>query len=45
MAPSGELESVNRPIIEYFGRSVEELKTGGQAMQYILKTSRVSKNL
>ncbi|MFK4727365.1 PAS domain S-box-containing protein [Bradyrhizobium niftali] len=29
MAPSGELESVNRPIIEYFGRSVEELKNWG----------------
>jgi PAS domain S-box-containing protein len=29
MAPSGELESVNRPIIEYFGRSVEELKDWG----------------
>lgn len=26
MAPSGELESVNRPLIEYFGRSVDELK-------------------
>jgi PAS domain S-box-containing protein len=29
MAPSGELESVNRQIIEYFGRSVEELKDWG----------------
>jgi PAS domain S-box-containing protein len=29
MAPSGELESVNRPVIEYFGRSVEELKNWG----------------
>ena len=29
MAPTGELESVNRPIIEYFGRSVEELKNWG----------------
>jgi PAS domain S-box-containing protein len=26
MAPSGELESVNGPLIEYFGRSVKELK-------------------
>jgi PAS domain S-box-containing protein len=29
MAPSGELEAVNRPIIEYFGRTVEELKNLG----------------
>jgi PAS domain S-box-containing protein len=29
MAPSGELESVNRPVIEYFGRSLEELKDWG----------------
>src|SRR5712671_5101271 len=29
MAPSGELEAVNRPIIEYFGRTVEELKNWG----------------
>ena len=29
MAPSGELESVNRQIIEYFGRSAEELKDWG----------------
>src|SRR6202007_3076137 len=29
MAPSGELESVNRQIIEYFGRSAEELKHWG----------------
>ena len=29
LAPSGELEAVNRPIIEYFGRTVEELKNWG----------------
>jgi PAS domain S-box-containing protein len=29
MAPSGELEAVNGPIIEYFGRTVEELKNWG----------------
>jgi PAS domain S-box-containing protein len=29
MAPSGELEAVNLPIIEYFGRTVEELKNWG----------------
>ena len=26
MGPSGELEAANRPIVEYFGRTVEELK-------------------
>jgi PAS domain S-box-containing protein len=31
MAPSGELESVNRPIVEYFGRTVEELKNWGKS--------------
>ena len=29
MAPSGELESVNSPLTEYFGRNVEELKNWG----------------
>jgi PAS domain S-box-containing protein len=29
MAPSGELEAVNGPIIEYFGRTAEELKNWG----------------
>jgi PAS domain S-box-containing protein len=29
MAPDGELETVNRRLIEYFGRSVEELKNWG----------------
>jgi PAS domain S-box-containing protein len=29
MAPSGELESVNGPLIGYFGRSVEQLKNWG----------------
>lgn len=29
MTPSGELETVNRQIIEYFGRSIEELKDWG----------------
>ena len=29
MAPSGELEAVNRPIVEYFGQTVEELKNWG----------------
>ncbi|MBR0695259.1 AAA family ATPase, partial [Bradyrhizobium lablabi] len=29
MAPSGELESVNSPLTEYFGRTVEELKSWG----------------
>ena len=29
MAPNGELETVNRQIIEYFGRSLEELKNWG----------------
>jgi PAS domain S-box-containing protein len=26
MAPNGEIETVNRPVLEYFGRSLEELK-------------------
>jgi hypothetical protein len=29
MASSGELESVNSPLSEYFGRTVEELKNWG----------------
>jgi PAS domain S-box-containing protein len=29
MAPSGELESVNSPLTEYFGRTFEELKNWG----------------
>jgi PAS domain S-box-containing protein len=29
MTPSGELESVNSPLTEYFGRTVEELKNWG----------------
>jgi PAS domain S-box-containing protein len=29
LAPNGELETVNRQVIEYFGRSVEELKNWG----------------
>ena len=29
MGPSGELEAANRPIVEYFGRTVEELKNWG----------------
>jgi PAS domain S-box-containing protein len=29
MAPNGELETVNRQVIEYFGRSAEELKNWG----------------
>jgi PAS domain S-box-containing protein len=29
MAPSGEVETVNRPLIEYFGRPVEDLKNWG----------------
>ncbi|MBR0716504.1 AAA family ATPase [Bradyrhizobium liaoningense] len=29
MAPSGELDSVNSPLTEYFGRTVEELKNWG----------------
>src|SRR5947207_5688001 len=29
MAPSGELESVNSPLTDYFGRTVEELKNWG----------------
>ena len=29
MAPGGELEAANRPIVEYFGRTVEELKNWG----------------
>jgi PAS domain S-box-containing protein len=29
MAPGGELESVNSPLTEYFGRTVEELKNWG----------------
>jgi PAS domain S-box-containing protein len=49
MAPSGELETVNRPLIEYFGRSVEELKTWGtgdsvhpEDLPRILKSYRTS---
>src|SRR5438105_862659 len=26
LAPNGEVETVNRPLFEYFGRSLEELK-------------------
>ncbi|MEK1924682.1 MAG: PAS domain-containing protein, partial [Rhizobium giardinii] len=29
MAPSGELEAVNSPLTEYYGRTVEELKNWG----------------
>jgi PAS domain S-box-containing protein len=29
MAPNGELETVNRQVFEYFGRSLEELKNWG----------------
>ena len=29
MAPNGELETVNRQVLEYFGRSLEELKNWG----------------
>src|SRR5216683_247464 len=29
LGPSGELEAANRPIVEYFGRTVEELKNWG----------------
>src|SRR4029077_12901290 len=29
MAPNGELETVNRPLFEYFGRSLEWLKNWG----------------
>jgi PAS domain S-box-containing protein len=29
MAPNGDLESVNRQVFEYFGRSLEELKNWG----------------
>jgi len=29
MAPNGELETVNRQVLEYFGRSFEELKNWG----------------
>jgi PAS domain S-box-containing protein len=29
MAPNGELETVNRQVVEYFGRSLEELKNWG----------------
>src|SRR6202795_2040937 len=29
LAPDGELETVNRQVFEYFGRSLEELKNWG----------------
>jgi PAS domain S-box-containing protein len=29
LAPNGEVETVNRPVFEYFGRSLEELKQWG----------------
>jgi PAS domain S-box-containing protein len=29
LAPNGEVETVNRPLFEYFGRSLEELKNWG----------------
>jgi PAS domain S-box-containing protein len=29
LAPNGEVEAVNRPLFEYFGRSLEELKNWG----------------
>jgi PAS domain S-box-containing protein len=29
MAPSGELDAINRQVIEYFGRSLEEMKNWG----------------
>jgi PAS domain S-box-containing protein len=29
MAPNGDLETVNRQVFEYFGRSLEELKNWG----------------
>ncbi len=31
MAPGGELEAVNRQVIDYFGRSVDELKNWGMS--------------
>jgi PAS domain S-box-containing protein len=29
LAPNGEVETVNRPLLDYFGRSLEELKNWG----------------
>ena len=29
MAPNGELDAINRQVIEYFGRSLEEMKNWG----------------
>jgi PAS domain-containing protein len=29
MAPNGDVETVNRQVFEYFGRSLEELKNWG----------------
>jgi PAS domain S-box-containing protein len=31
LAPNGEVETVNRPLFEYFGRSLEELKNWGKS--------------
>ena len=29
MTPSGEVETVNKPILEYFGKTLEDLKKWG----------------
>src|SRR5262249_30684092 len=31
MGPNGDLEAINRQVIEYFGRSLEEMKNWGQS--------------
>ena len=41
-APNGDLEAVNRQIVEYSGRSLEELKTGAQTGPFILMTFPIS---
>ena len=38
--PGGELEFVNRPIFEYFGKTLEELRRGAPTTPYILRIIR-----
>jgi len=44
MTPNGEVETVNRQCLEYFGRSLEWIRTGEQTMRCILKTFLVLLN-
>jgi PAS domain S-box-containing protein len=36
MTPAGEVEHVNRQVLEYFGRTLEELSNGDRLMPFTL---------